>query len=54
MMFVDKLLGILPFLALGALGLANLLAAVGALRGTRRARSWERVATSYCATSTSG
>jgi hypothetical protein len=36
-MFVDNLLGMLPFLALGALGVANLLAAVGALRGSRRA-----------------
>ena len=36
-MFVDKLLWIFPFLALGALGLANLVAAVSALRGTRRA-----------------
>jgi len=27
----------LPFLALGALGVANLVAAIGALRGTRRA-----------------
>jgi hypothetical protein len=36
-MFVDKLLGMLPFLALGALGVANLVAAVGALRGSRRA-----------------
>jgi hypothetical protein len=36
-MFVDKLLWILPFLALGTLGLANLVAAVSALRGTRRA-----------------
>jgi hypothetical protein len=36
-MFVDKLSGMLPFLALGALGVANLVAAIGALRGTRRA-----------------
>jgi predicted metal-dependent phosphoesterase TrpH len=36
-MFVDKLWGMLPFLALGAPGVANLFAAVGALRGTRRA-----------------
>jgi hypothetical protein len=35
-MFVDKLSGMLPFLALGALGVANLVA-VGALRGARRA-----------------
>ena len=34
---MDKLSGILPFLALGALGVANLVAAVGALRGARRA-----------------
>jgi hypothetical protein len=37
MMFVNNLLGMLPFLALGALGLANLAAAVGALRVARRA-----------------
>ena len=36
-MFVDKLSGMLPFLALGALGVANLVAAIGALRGARRA-----------------
>jgi hypothetical protein len=36
MMFVDKLSGMLPFLALGALGVANLIA-VSALRGARRA-----------------
>jgi hypothetical protein len=36
-MFVDKFLGMVPFLALGALGVGNLLAAIGALRGTRRA-----------------
>jgi hypothetical protein len=36
-MFVDKLSGMLPFLALGALGVANLVAAIGALRATRRA-----------------
>jgi len=35
-MFVDKLSGMLPFLALGALGVANLVP-VGALRGARRA-----------------
>jgi hypothetical protein len=29
--------GVLPFLALGALGVANLVAAVGAMRGARRA-----------------
>ena len=34
---MDKLSGMLPFLALGALGVANLVAAIGALRGTRRA-----------------
>jgi hypothetical protein len=33
-MFVDKLSGMLPFLALGALGVANLVA-VGALRGAQ-------------------
>ena len=37
MMFVNNLWGMLPFLALGALGLANLVAAVGALRVARRA-----------------
>jgi hypothetical protein len=37
MMFVDKLSGMLPFLALGALGVANLVAAIGTLRGARRA-----------------
>ena len=36
-MFVDKLSGMLPLLALGALGVANLVAAIGALRGMRRA-----------------
>jgi hypothetical protein len=36
-MVVNKLSGMLPFLALGALGVANLAAAIGALRGTRRA-----------------
>jgi chromosome segregation ATPase len=36
-MIVDKLSGMLPFLALGALGVANLVAAVDALRGARRA-----------------
>ena len=36
-MFVDKLSGMLPFLALGALGAANLVAAIGALWGTCRA-----------------
>ena len=34
---MDKLSGMLPFLVLGALGVVNLVAAVGALRGTRRA-----------------
>jgi hypothetical protein len=37
-MFVAKLSGMLPFLALGALGVANLAAPIGALRGTRRAQ----------------
>jgi hypothetical protein len=36
-MFVDNLSGMLPFLALGALGVANLIAAMGALRGARSA-----------------
>jgi len=35
MMFVDKL-SVLSFLTLGALGVANLLAAIGTLRGTRK------------------
>ena len=34
---MDKLSGMLPFLALGTLGVANVVAAVGALRGARRA-----------------
>ena len=34
---MDKLTGMLPFFALGALGVANLLAAIGAWRGARRA-----------------
>lgn len=34
---MDKLSGMLTFLALGALGVANLLAAMGTLRGARRA-----------------
>ena len=34
---MDKLSGMLPFLALGTLGVANLIATVGALRGSRRA-----------------
>jgi len=34
---MDKLSGVLPFLALGALGVANLLAAIGAWRRARRA-----------------
>ncbi len=34
---MDKLSGMLPFLALGALGVATLIAAVGAMRGARRA-----------------
>jgi hypothetical protein len=34
---VDKLSGMLPFLALGALGVANLIAAIGAWRRARRA-----------------
>ena len=35
--FVDKLMGMLPFLALGALGLANLVATIGAMRGAHKA-----------------
>ena len=35
-MFVDKVSGMLPFLALGALGVANLVA-IGALQSARRA-----------------
>lgn len=34
---MDKLFGMLPFLALGALGVANLAAAIGAWRRARRA-----------------
>ena len=34
---MDKLSGMLPFIALGALGVANLVAAIGALWGARRA-----------------
>ena len=34
-MLVDKLSGMLPFLPIGALGVANLVAAVGALRGAQ-------------------
>jgi hypothetical protein len=36
-MLVDKFSGMLPFLTLGVLGVANFVAAVGALRGARRA-----------------
>ena len=35
-MFVDKLSELLPFLTRGALGVVNLVAAVGAPRGARR------------------
>jgi hypothetical protein len=38
-MFMNKLSEMLPFLDLGALGVANLVAAIGALRDTRRART---------------
>ncbi len=34
---MDKFSGMLPFLAIGVLGVANLVAAVGALRGAHRA-----------------
>jgi len=34
---VDKLSGMLRFLAIGALGVANLVGAVGALQSARRA-----------------
>ena len=34
---MDNLLGVLPFLALGALGVANLVAAIGAMQSARRA-----------------
>jgi hypothetical protein len=36
-MFVDFFSGMLPFLALGTIGVANLVAASGALRSVRRA-----------------
>jgi hypothetical protein len=36
-MFVDKLSGMLSFFALGAIDVANLVAAIGTLRGARRA-----------------
>ncbi len=32
---MDKLSGMLPFLAISALGVANLVAAIGALRGAQ-------------------
>jgi hypothetical protein len=51
-MFVDKLSGMLPFLALGALGVADLVAAIGALRA-RTAEELGEGASSYCAISTS-
>jgi hypothetical protein len=51
-MFVDKLSGMLPFLALGALGVADLVVAIGALRA-RRAEELGEGASSYCAISTS-
>ena len=34
---MDKLLGLLPFLVLGALGVTNLVASLGAMRSARRA-----------------
>ena len=43
----------LPFLALGAFGVADLVAAIGALRA-RRAEELGEGASSYCAISTSG
>jgi hypothetical protein len=52
-MFVDKLSGMLPFLALGALGVANLIATIGALRGRAGLKSSVRGVSSYCAISTS-
>jgi hypothetical protein len=36
-MFVDKLSEMLPLLAIGALGVADLVAAIGVLRGARSA-----------------
>ncbi len=52
---MDNLSGMLPFLALGALGVANLVATIGALRGVRAGlKSSERGVSSYCAISTSG
>jgi hypothetical protein len=53
-MFVDKLSGMLPFLALGALGVADLVALIGPLRARARLKSSERGVSSYCAISTSG
>ena len=49
---MDKLTGMLPFLALGALGVVNLVAAVGAMRGARRAEELGEGRLSYCAIST--
>jgi hypothetical protein len=50
---VDKLSGMLPFLALGALGVVNVVAAIGAWRHARRAEELGEGAWSCCAISTS-
>jgi hypothetical protein len=50
--FVDKLSGMLPFLALGALGVVNVVA-IGAWRHARTAEELGDGASSYCAISTS-
>ena len=51
---MDKLSGMLSLLALGALGVANLAATIGTLRGARRAEELGEGVSSYCAISTSG
>jgi hypothetical protein len=53
-MFVDKLSEMLPFLAIGALGVADLVAAIGVLRARAGLKSSERGASSYCAIRTTG
>jgi hypothetical protein len=53
-MFVDKLSEMLPFLAIGALGVADLVAAIGILRARAGLKSSERGASSYCAIRTTG
>ncbi len=51
---MDTLSEVLPFLTLGALGVANLVAAIGALRDARRAEELREGASSYCAIITTG